>query len=59
MLLADYESYVKCQEKVAELFKVRVNFIIYFRKHLRFYFRYIKGSNCLDEKMSFEHRSIG
>jgi len=27
MLLADYESYIKCQEKVAELFKVSVCFI--------------------------------
>lgn len=30
MLLADYESYVKCQEKVSELFKV--NFIFWRKK---------------------------
>jgi len=26
MLLADYESYIKCQERVSELFKVRLLF---------------------------------
>ena len=55
MLLADYESYMQCQDRVNELFKVCSRLLA--RPMIRF--RSPSGSRGLDEEVHFEHCCIG